>query len=76
MLPVNGTREALFAYAQCVIDGVNPAPVVVCPNPFYQIYEGASLLAGAEPRFLNQTADRGFSLDLDSLTDVEWRRRS
>jgi N-succinyldiaminopimelate aminotransferase len=74
VLPVNGTREALFAYAQCVIDGVNPAPVVVCPNPFYQIYEGAALLAGAEPRFLNQTADRGFSLDLDSLTDAEWRR--
>ena len=74
VLPVNGTREALFACAQCVIDAVNPPPVVVCPNPFYQIYEGAALLAGAEPRFLNQTADRGFSLDLDSLTDAEWRR--
>jgi len=47
---------------------------VVCPNPFYQIYEGAALLAGAEPRFLNQTADRGFALDLDSLTKDEWRR--
>ncbi len=56
VLPVNGTREALFAFAQAVIDGSRPAPVVVCPNPFYQIYEGAALLAGAEPAFLNQTA--------------------
>jgi N-succinyldiaminopimelate aminotransferase len=74
VLPVNGTREALFACAQCVIDATSPAPVVVCPNPFYQIYEGAALLAGAEPRFLNQMADREFSLDLDSLTDGDWRR--
>ena len=50
VLPVNGTREALFAFAQAVIDGSRPAPIVVCPNPFYQIYEGAALLAGAEPR--------------------------
>jgi N-succinyldiaminopimelate aminotransferase len=57
-----------------VIDAADPAPVVVCPNPFYQIYEGAALLAGAEPRFLNQTADGGFSLDFDSLTDAEWQR--
>ena len=74
VLPVNGTREALFACAQCVIAAAHPAPLVVCPNPFYQIYEGAALLAGAEPRYLNQTANRGFSLDLDSLTDAEWRR--
>jgi N-succinyldiaminopimelate aminotransferase len=74
VLPVNGTREALFAFAQAVIDTSQPAPVVVCPNPFYQIYEGAALLAGAEPRFLNQTDARGFALDLDSLSDGEWRR--
>jgi N-succinyldiaminopimelate aminotransferase len=74
VLPVNGTREALFACAQCVIAVAHPTPLVVCPNPFYQIYEGAALLAGAEPRYLNQTANRGFSLDLDSLTDAEWRR--
>ena len=74
VLPVNGTREALFAFAQSVVDTSYPAPLVVCPNPFYQIYEGAALLAGAEPRFLNQTADRGFALDLDSLTEDEWRR--
>jgi N-succinyldiaminopimelate aminotransferase len=74
VLPVNGTREALFAFAQVVIDASRPAPIVVCPNPFYQIYEGAALLAGAEPVFLNQTAERGFDLDLDSLTEDQWRR--
>jgi N-succinyldiaminopimelate aminotransferase len=74
VLPVNGTREALFALAQCVIDGSQPDPLVVCPNPFYQIYEGAALLAGARPVFLNQTASGGFALDLDSLTSDEWRR--
>jgi N-succinyldiaminopimelate aminotransferase len=74
VLPVNGTREALFAFAQAVVDRSRPAPLVVCPNPFYQIYEGAALLAGAEPAFLNQTAATGFALDLDSLTDDQWRR--
>jgi N-succinyldiaminopimelate aminotransferase len=74
VLPVCGTREALFAFAQTVIDGSRAAPVVVCPNPFYQIYEGAALLAGAEPAFLNQTAARGFDLDLDSLPEDVWRR--
>ena len=74
VLPVNGTREALFAFAKSVVDVSRPAPLVVCPNPFYQIYEGAALLAGAEPRFLNQTAGNRFGLDLDSVTDDEWRR--
>lgn len=74
VLPVNGTREALFAFAQAVIDPARPSPVVVSPNPFYQIYEGAALLAGAEPLFLNQTADAGFALDLDSLTTQQWAR--
>ena len=74
MLPVNGTREALFAFAQAVVDTSRPSPLVVCPNPFYQIYEGAALLAGAEPVFLNQTAANRFDLDLDSLTEDQWRR--
>jgi N-succinyldiaminopimelate aminotransferase len=74
VLPVNGTREALFAFAQAVVDPAAGAPVVVSPNPFYQIYEGAALLAGARPAFLNQTADRGFDLVLDSLPEAEWRR--
>jgi N-succinyldiaminopimelate aminotransferase len=49
VLPVNGSREALFAIAQCTIDASRPDPLVVCPNPFYQIYEGAAYLAGAAP---------------------------
>jgi N-succinyldiaminopimelate aminotransferase len=53
ILPVNGSREALFAIAQAVVDTTKPNPVVISPNPFYQIYEGAALLAGAEPYFIN-----------------------
>jgi N-succinyldiaminopimelate aminotransferase len=74
VLPVNGTREALFAFGQAVIDESRANPAVVSPNPFYQIYEGAALLAGAEPLFLNQTEANGFALDLDSLTAQQWTR--
>ena len=74
VLPVNGTREALFAFGQAVVDPSRPQPAVVSPNPFYQIYEGAALLAGAEPLFLNQTADCNFALDLDSLSAEQWAR--
>jgi N-succinyldiaminopimelate aminotransferase len=74
VLPVNGSREALFAFAQAVVDDSRPSPVVVCPNPFYQIYEGAALLAGAEPVFINQTAASGFSLDLAQVPDEVWDR--
>ncbi len=73
VLPVNGTREALFAFAQAVLNR-SARPAVVCPNPFYQIYEGAALLAGAEPLFINQSGEDGFGLDLDSLPDSDWRR--
>jgi N-succinyldiaminopimelate aminotransferase len=74
VLPVNGTREALFACAQAIVDTSRPSPAVVCPNPFYQIYEGAALLAGAEPLFLNQTPGNDFELELDSLSDDQWQR--
>ena len=74
VLPVNGTREALFAFGHAVIDPSGPNPAVVSPNPFYQIYEGAAMLAGAEPLFLNQTAGNGFGLDLDSLSPQQWAR--
>jgi N-succinyldiaminopimelate aminotransferase len=74
VLPVNGTREALFAFGQAVIDPARSNPAVVSPNPFYQIYEGAALLAGAEPLFLNQTEDNGFALDLESLSGDQWAR--
>jgi N-succinyldiaminopimelate aminotransferase len=74
VLPVNGTREALFAFAQAAIDRSRPAPLVVCPNPFYQIYEGAALLAGAETAFLNQTDEGGFGIDFSSISDEQWAR--
>ena len=63
VLPVTGSREALFALAQCVIDGSRPGALALCPNPFYQIYEGAAYLAGATPVFVNQEAQRGFACD-------------
>lgn len=72
VLPVNGSREALFAFAQTVVDASRPSPLVVCPNPFYQIYEGAALLAGARPVFLDQTAANDFGFDLDALTSEQW----
>jgi len=74
VLPVNGSREALFAFAQAVVDGSRDRPVVVAPNPFYQIYEGAIILAGAEPHFLNLLPDNRFALDLQQLPDEVWRR--
>ncbi|MGD2074609.1 MAG: succinyldiaminopimelate transaminase [Gammaproteobacteria bacterium] len=73
VLPVNGTREALFAIAQCVVDR-NADPLVVIPNPFYQIYEGAALLAGAEPWFLNTTADNDYLPDFGAVPDDVWQR--
>jgi len=74
VLPVNGSREALFAFAQAVVDGSRERPAVVAPNPFYQIYEGAILLAGAEPHFLNLLPDTGFALDLQQLPEEVWSR--
>ena len=75
IIPVNGSREALFALTQTVIDTSRGyVPLVVSPNPFYQIYEGASYLAGAELRFLNTLPENNFTFDYDSLSDEEWRR--
>ena len=73
VLPVNGSREALFAFAQAVVDDSRPGAKVVCPNPFYQIYEGAALLAGAQPVFLNQLPDNGFACDFSGLPEAVWR---
>ncbi|MDX1735526.1 MAG: succinyldiaminopimelate transaminase [Halioglobus sp.] len=72
VLPVNGTREALFAFAQAVIDPTRAA-LVVSPNPFYQIYEGAALLAGARPHFLNCRAENGFIPDFDAVPESTWQ---
>ncbi len=73
VLPVNGTREALFAFAQAVVDR-SARPLVIMPNPFYQIYEGAALLAGAEPWYLNATAENGFLPDFSAVPAAVWQR--
>jgi len=74
VLPVNGTREALFAFAQAVVDAGRSAPAVLLPNPFYQIYEGAALLAGAEPLYLDCDAASGYLPDLDAVPAETWAR--
>ena len=73
VLPVNGSREALFAFAQTVVDPTRDA-VVVCPNPFYQIYEGAALLAGAQAFYAPSDPARNFAIDWDSVPDEVWQR--
>lgn len=73
VLPVNGTREALFAFAQAVIDRSRPA-LVFMPNPFYQIYEGAALLAGAQPYFMPCVEENGFLPDIDRVSEEDWQR--
>ena len=71
IIPVNGSREALFALAQSVIDTTKPNAVVISPNPFYQIYEGAALLAGAEPYFINTLPETQHAMDFNTVpTDV------
>jgi len=72
ILPVNGTREALFAFAQAVIDR-SKTPLILMPNPFYQIYEGAAFLAGAEPRFYNTTLDTNYLPDFDAIPESDWQ---
>ena len=67
ILPVTGSREALFAFAQAVIDRTKPNPVVICPNPFYQIYEGAAFLAGATPYFINTLPENQHAMDFNSV---------
>jgi N-succinyldiaminopimelate aminotransferase len=74
VLPVNGSREALFGIAHCVIDASLPDALVVCPNPFYQIYEGATYLAGATPYFVNSDPARNFACDYSSVSGDVWER--
>jgi len=76
-LPVNGSREALFALTQTVVNPGDSAvtgkkPLVVCPNPFYQIYEGAALLAGAQPYYVASDPARNFAPDWDSVPQAVW----
>jgi N-succinyldiaminopimelate aminotransferase len=74
ILPVNGTREALFAIAQTVVDPGRSGATVMCPNPFYQIYEGAALLAGAQTLFVNSDPARNFAADWASIVPAQWAR--
>jgi N-succinyldiaminopimelate aminotransferase len=74
ILPVNGSREALFAFAQCIADADKPDGVVVCPNPFYQIYEGAAFLAGLQPAFLNQLPHDSYAMNFATLPKELWQR--
>ena len=72
VLPLNGTREGLFALAQAVVS-TRQAGGVICPNPFYQIYEGAALLAGSQPLLLNCDEHNGFLPDIDLVTPAQWQ---
>ena len=75
VIPVNGTREALFAFAQAVIERNHDplkAPLIVMPNPFYQIYEGAAYLSGAEPFYINTTTENNYLPDFDSVNNETW----
>ena len=73
VLPVNGTREALFAFAQTVVDRNQTNPLVLMPNPFYQIYEGAALLAGARPVFLDCVEETNLMPDFDAVDEQTWK---
>ncbi len=74
VLPVAGSREALFAFAQTVVDASQPGATVVCPNPFYQIYEGAALLAGAQTAFVAGDPDRRFAARWNEVDEATWAR--
>ncbi|AOS79440.1 MULTISPECIES: succinyldiaminopimelate transaminase [Hydrogenophaga] len=74
VLPINGSREALFAFAQVVVDPTLPGATVLCPNPFYQIYEGAALLAGAQPHYVPSVAERNFAVNWDGVPEDVWAR--
>ena len=73
VIPVNGTREALFAFAQCIVEP-EPEALVMMPNPFYQIYEGATLLSGAQPYFYSTLKDNNYLPDFDAIDEETWRR--
>jgi N-succinyldiaminopimelate aminotransferase len=74
VLPVNGSREALFAFAQAVVNASAADATVICPNPFYQIYEGAALLAGAKPYYASSDPSRNFNINWDAIPGAVWSR--
>ena len=74
ILPVTGTREALFSFAQCFIDRTRNDAAILMPNPFYQIYEGAAFLSGAEPVFYNTVKENNYLPDFDAIDETTWKR--
>ena len=74
VIPTLGSREAIFALAQTLVDRTQPGATVICPNPFYQIYEGAALLAGAQPYYINTVAADNFRFDATRVPDDVWTR--
>jgi len=74
VIPVTGSREAIFSIAQAVLDPAETDAYVVCPNPFYQIYEGATLLGGAKPYFVNSLASSNHAADWDSVPEAVWKK--
>jgi N-succinyldiaminopimelate aminotransferase len=72
VLPVNGSREALFAFAQTIVDANAANATVICPNPFYQIYEGAALLAGAQPYYAPSDPSRNYNINWDDIPGAVW----
>ena len=71
---MTGTREALFSFVQCFVDRSVDGALILMPNPFYQIYEGAAYLSGAEPYYLSCTADNNFVPDFDAVPEAVWKR--
>jgi len=74
ILPVTGTREALFSFAQCFVNRDDKSPLVLMPNPFYQIYEGAAFLSGATPWFYNTVKENNYLPDFDAIDETIWQR--
>ena len=74
VLPVNGSREALFSLAQAVLNPTQAGGIVISPNPFYQIYEGATLLGGAQPYYVANTAENNYAADWDSISAEIWAK--
>src|SRR5258708_2285828 len=74
VIPPSGTREGVFSIAQAAVDPDEADALVICPNPFYQVYEGATLLAGAKPYFVNALPARGFRPDWDAVPEAVWKR--
>ena len=73
VVPVSGTREGIFSFIQSVIDTSQKNPKVILPNPFYKIYEGAAIMAGAEPYYVNSLEKEGFKPDLESIPERVWK---